>query len=167
MRHGKEKESFRIQSNCSCNVSQCYFKFANVPFSHKAVPVNVWGNHSRGSFSLCKFPEVRKPKLIQIHPVLYWGNYSSSGAEENSPSKHKSNSVKFHCINGAFFWFCPLMSNVVIIVLFAQMPTVILLIPFGRQLVHCKKPEKKNLLAPRQKGLHQPRIDLGGNLKVF
>lgn len=38
--------------------------------------------------------------------------------------------------------FCLLRSNVVIIVLFAQMPTVILLIPFGSQSIYCKELEK-------------------------
>lgn len=64
------------------------------------------------------------------------------------------------------FCFCPLMSKVVIIVLFAQMPRVILLIPFGSHLVQENKQTNK-LLVLWQKGLHQPHINSGGNLKVF
>jgi len=41
------------------------------------------------------------------------------------------------------FCFCPVMSKVVIIVLLAQLPTVILLSPFGSRLILCKQLEKK------------------------
>lgn len=59
------------------------------------------------------------------------------------------------------------MSNVVIIVLFAQMPTVILLIPFGSQLVHCKKPEEKKSAGTTAKGPTSATYRFGWELKSF
>lgn len=48
--------------------------------------------------------------------------------------------------------FCPLRSSVVIIVLFAQMPTVIFLIPSGSQRIHCEELEKKYNATTTAKG---------------